>query len=252
MTVPRRAARPCGRVPTGTSARLAIALLAAALPVAVPTPVSGQPAPAAAPNRDIAGDVASAARRFGLPEPWIWAVIRAESAGRIDAVSPAGARGLMQLMPATWTERRALYGLGPDPFAARDNILAGTGYLRELYERYGAPGFLAAYNAGPARYEAWRDTGRPLPAETTAYVARIVALLDGRRDGEIAGQIGAPRVQPPLPPSWRAARLFVARADADATSLAPVSASPATSPRTTQTTAQPGGLFVPIALHATP
>jgi hypothetical protein len=82
--------------------------------------------------------------------------MRTESAGRIGAVSSAGAMGLMQLMPGTWARQRTRFGLGPDPFDPRDNIMAGTSYLREMYDSYGASGFLAAYNAGPGRYEDWR------------------------------------------------------------------------------------------------
>lgn len=143
-----------------------------------------------------------AAQRFGMPEGWIHAVIRAESAGRVRAVSRTGAMGLMQLMPGTWARQRARLGLGPDPFDPRDNILAGTSYLREMYDRYGAQGFLAAYNAGPRRYEQWRDRGRPLPAETRLYVARLVAVLQPAglkpvSDGRWAGGTGAVLSQPP-------------------------------------------------------
>src|SRR3546814_9197460 len=73
--------------------------------------------------------------------------MRAESAGDVRAVSHAGAMGLMQIMPATWTYLRGRYGLGDDPYHVRDNIIAGTAYLRELHDRFGSPGFLAAYNA---------------------------------------------------------------------------------------------------------
>ena len=59
---------------------------------------------------DIASHVAEASQRFGLPEDWIYAVMRTESAGRVGAVSPAGAMGLMQLMPATWARQRARPG----------------------------------------------------------------------------------------------------------------------------------------------
>ena len=117
---------------------------------------------------DIASHVAEASQRFGLPEQWIYTVMRTESAGRVGAVSSAGAMGLMQLMPGTWARQRTRFGLGADPFDPRDNIMAGTSYLREMYDSYGAPGFLAAYNAGPGRYEGWRDRGHPLPAETRA------------------------------------------------------------------------------------
>ncbi|MHC2191232.1 soluble lytic murein transglycosylase-like protein [Bradyrhizobium diazoefficiens] len=107
--------------------------------------------------------------------------MRVESNGDRRAVSPKGALGLMQLMPKTWADMRARYGLGRDPFDPRDNILAGAAFLRELHDRYGSPGFLAAYNAGPGRYEEFRDRHRPLPAETTAYVAAIVPFC--RRGG---------------------------------------------------------------------
>jgi hypothetical protein len=127
----------------------------------------------------IADHVREAAQRFGMPDAWIFAVIRIESAGRVRAVSSAGAMGLMQLMPGTWARQRARLMLGSDPFDPRDNILAGTAYLREMYDRYGPAGFLAAYNAGPGRYEEWRDKGRPLPLETRRYVASIAALLRG-------------------------------------------------------------------------
>ena len=77
--------------------------------------------------------------------------MRAESFGDVRAMSPKGAMGLMQIMPETWAALRSRYGLGADPYDAHDNIMAGAAYLRELHDRYGTPGFLAAYNAGPAR-----------------------------------------------------------------------------------------------------
>jgi len=60
---------------------------------------------------------------------------------------------------------------GPRSFDPRDNILAGAAYLREMHDRYGSPGFLAAYNAGPKRYEEYLTTARELPVETQVYVA---------------------------------------------------------------------------------
>lgn len=125
--------------------------------------------------RDHAGE---AAARFGLPEAWVLAVIAAESGGRTHLggqpiTSHAGAMGLMQLMPATWAALRAQYGLGSDPHDPRENIIAGTAYLRAMYDRFGYPGLFAAYNAGPGRYGEYLDHGRPLPRETRAYVARL-------------------------------------------------------------------------------
>ena len=91
--------------------------------------------------------------------------------------------GLMQIMPKTWTELRVRYGLGSDPYDPRDNILAGAAYIRELHDRYGAPGFLAAYNAGPRRYENHLATGRPLPDETQAYLATLAPTIGGEQIG---------------------------------------------------------------------
>jgi hypothetical protein len=120
--------------------------------------------------------IAEAAQRFGRPEIWIRAVMQAESRGVADAISPAGAMGLMQIMPDTYAELRARYGLGADPFDPHDNIMAGTAYMSELIELFGAPNFLAAYNAGPARLDDHLRGGRPLPAETVRYLAQIGEL----------------------------------------------------------------------------
>jgi len=95
--------------------------------------------------------VREAAQRFGVPASWIGAVMVIESGGDVLALSSAGAMGLMQVMPATWADLRIRYDLGDNPYDPRDNILAGAAYLRELHERYGSPGFLAAYDAGPGR-----------------------------------------------------------------------------------------------------
>jgi membrane-bound lytic murein transglycosylase B len=117
-----------------------------------------------------------ASRRFHIPPQWIGAVMRAESQGDTCAVSRKGAIGLMQIMPATYEELRLKRALGPDPFDPRDNILAGAAYLSEMFERYGEDGFLAAYNAGPQRYEQYLH-GRPLPIETINYVAGLASKL---------------------------------------------------------------------------
>lgn len=122
--------------------------------------------------------VGEAAARFGLPEAWVLRVIAAESGGRTHLggkpiTSHAGAMGLMQVMPATWAALRARYRLGTDPHDPRDNIVAGTAYLRDMYDRFGYPGLFAAYNAGPGRYGDYLSRGRPLPRETRDYVAKI-------------------------------------------------------------------------------
>ena len=93
-------------------------------------------------------------------------------------------------MPGTWTDLRSRYRLGADPYDARDNILAGAAYLRQLRDRYGAPGFLAAYNAGPGRYEQHLATGRPLPQETQAYVAMLAPMIESEPADVPIGVIG--------------------------------------------------------------
>jgi len=123
--------------------------------------------------------IREAAARYGVPEQWVRAVIRQESGGEEQAVSFAGAMGLMQLMPATYGDLRSRYGLGEDPFEPHNNILAGTAYIRELYDRYGAPGFLAAYNAGPGRLDRYLSGTAGLPNETVNYVAAITPNLGG-------------------------------------------------------------------------
>ena len=126
------------------------------------------------------------AARFGIPEEWVLRVIAAESGGRTELggkpiTSHAGAMGLMQVMPATWASLRARYRLGPDPHDPRDNIVAGTAYLRAMYDRFGYPGLFAAYNAGPGRYGEHLARGRPLPRETRDYVAKVTGLLPAPR-----------------------------------------------------------------------
>lgn len=131
-------------------------------------------------------EIASASQRFGIPESWIRRVIQVESGGAtmrhgVPIVSRAGAMGLMQLMPATWREMRDSLRLGPDPHDPADNILAGTAYLRLMYDRFGYPGMFAAYNAGPGRYAAFLGRERALPAETRAYVDATAGVRPQRR-----------------------------------------------------------------------
>jgi hypothetical protein len=134
-------------------------------------------------TRPFAVFVTEAAQRFSIPESWIRAVMHVESFGDARAVSPKGAIGLMQVMPKTYAELRVRHRLGVDPCDPRNNILAGAAYLREMLDRYGAPGFLAAYNAGPARYDERLIKGRPLPGETQDYVAKLAPMI-GVQQGE--------------------------------------------------------------------
>ena len=119
-----------------------------------------------------------ASEKYDVPERWIREVMRVESGGRtemngIPITSGAGAMGLMQVMPATYDELRGRYPLGDDPYDPHNSILAGTAYIRELYDLYGNPGFLAAYNGGPGRLDDYLTRNRPLPEETRRYVAKI-------------------------------------------------------------------------------
>jgi transglycosylase-like protein with SLT domain len=112
-------------------------------------------------------NVASAA--YHLDPDLVNSVIHAESGFNAHAVSPKGARGLMQLMPGTASQ----LGVN-DSFDPQANVTGGSRYLRELLERYDFDlvKALAAYNAGPERVEQYR--GVPPFRETRAYVARIV------------------------------------------------------------------------------
>lgn len=224
------------------------------------SPLAAAPA-AAATAHPFTGHVAEAAQRFGIPEAWIWAVMRAESNGDPAAISRAGAMGLMQIMPGTWGQLTARYGLGNNPWDVRANIHAGAAYLREMVDRYrDLPTALAAYNAGPGRVDDWRRRGRPLPAETIGYVAKLAPNLG-------TSGIASPAVVPAVPrapatPSWRAAALFVLRGDGasdgnetaadpapvaqrDSISSAPVSPPSGLPPRPTSSGSH--GLFVPLS-----
>ena len=175
-------------------------------------------APSPAANPRVAGWqplIDGAARRFAIPSDWIARVMAAESGGslRIGGLpirSRVGAMGLMQLMPDTWSDMRAAYGLGADPDNPADNITAGTAYLRQLYDRFGYPGLFAAYNAGPARYADYLAGRTGLPIETSAYLAKI------------SGQVMPIAVRPSAP-----ATIFVLRHDRDRTNPLADSAQPA-------------------------
>ena len=189
------------------------------------------------PTLDVAPFVHEASQKTGVPEPVIWAVLGAESAGNLRATSPKGALGLMQLMPKTWSMLRGDLGLGSDIFDPHDNIIAGTYYLRYLYDRYGWDGIFAAYNAGPGRYESHRDLAQSLPAETQAYIVRISEKLGGKR------YEFAPRATVAKAVLWTETTLFIADTDDGSTSApgfvstsTPFVPLPVTDSQTTQST----------------
>ena len=175
-------------------------------------PIASKPSEGVMMAADIAVFVEEAARRFAIPPLWIRAVMQAESGGDAHALSAQGAMGLMQIMPGTWAELRLRYGLGADPYDPHDNVIAGAAYLREMRDRYGEPGFLAAYNAGPDRYEEHVATGRPLPAQTVSYMAVVASLIDAG-----VGVAASPA------PFWASSSLFVVRGIGGSAPLRPSS-----------------------------
>jgi hypothetical protein len=128
------------------------------------------PAPTAIPEqyRDL---VTQTAAKHGVDARVVSALIQVESAYRSRAVSPKGARGLMQLMPATGRKYGAL-----DLFDPKVNLDAGVQHLKRLLARYDLPIALAAYNAGEAAVD--RFGGIPPFRETQDYVTRILRLLN--------------------------------------------------------------------------
>ena len=120
-----------------------------------------------------------AATRFGIPDQWIREVMRMESGGNPRALSHAGAMGLMQVIPGTYARMRWQHGLGADPWDPHNNILAGAAYIREMYDLYGYPAFLAAYNAGPGRVDGFLNSRSVLPAETVNYLSVLAPRLQG-------------------------------------------------------------------------
>lgn len=116
---------------------------------------------------------AEAAKRYKVPLNLLKAMGKAESGFNADAVSPAGAQGVMQLMPST---ARAL-GV-EDPFDARDNIMGGAKYISQKLRQYNGDVdlALAAYNAGSGNVA--RYGGVPPFAETRNYIARIKGYMN--------------------------------------------------------------------------
>jgi soluble lytic murein transglycosylase-like protein len=119
--------------------------------------------------------LSNAGQEHNLDVDLLASVVKAESGGNVHAVSHAGARGLMQLMPAT----AATLGV-QDSFAPDQNVRGGSAYLDALLTRYhdNLALALAAYNAGPAAVDKYH--GIPPYAETRAYVARVIHEFNRR------------------------------------------------------------------------
>lgn len=152
------------------------------LPDPIVAPAQPATTPAAEPS---AADLNQLLERSGaahrIDSDLLLAVVHAESGGHVRAVSRAGARGLMQLMPAT----AAALGV-KDSFAPEQNVEGGTRYLDTLLTRYGdnIALALAAYNAGPGAVD--RYHGVPPFRETRAYVARIIGEFNRRKTALLA------------------------------------------------------------------
>jgi len=122
-------------------------------------------------RRRIRWAIRDAASRYRIDRELIWSVIRHESNFQVNAVSHRGARGLMQLMPATAEELGVRCAFDP-----RENILGGTRYLRRMYDRFGNwPAALAAYNAGPERVASGR-----IPYESRRYARQVLQTWQRR------------------------------------------------------------------------
>lgn len=222
-------------------------VLAAGLLIACPAAAQDlQPErPNAAIN--IADHVRDASLRFGIPEQWIWAVMRVESAGRVDATSHAGAMGLMQVMPGTWASLTARHGLGGNAYDPRANIMAGAAYLRDMHDRYGSPGFLAAYNAGPGRYEQYLRGARGLPTETQNYVAKLAPMIGDTAKNlvTVSTTVAGLATQPPRP-SWTQGSLFAVRSPSADDTDSVVQSTTQSSSRVASPTPL-NGLFAPVS-----
>jgi D-alanyl-D-alanine carboxypeptidase len=243
-----------GTVPRGVAIGLTLGLVASLLSACSSSPSDrsgsgSSPATSGSYAGGLSGDpwashIAEASQRFDVPEQWIRAVMKVESGGRTQMngkpiVSRAGAMGLMQVMPSTYEELRVRHGLGSDPFEPHDNILAGTAYLREMYEKFGSPGFLAAYNAGPGRYGEYLTGDRGLPNETRNYVAMISPQLNGAEPSRrVADTMSAAIPVPNIPDRTVVAATIApprtrAVVTASAAPIAPVPAAPLPAARTT-------------------
>ena len=157
------------------------------------TPVSGTAegwlrVPATVVSNGLTDIIRAAAERHNVPHELVSAVIRVESGFNARAVSPKGARGLMQLMPQT----ASILGVR-DSFDPKDNIDGGVRHLRGLLDQYGnnIPLVLAAYNAGEGAVN--RHGGIPPYAETQAYVERIMSLIGGAQLAAATGGVSTYR-----------------------------------------------------------
>ncbi len=145
-------------------------------PAIVPQPVATAPASASPTKEEMHQMLAKAGTAHNIDEDLLASVVRAESGGQVRAVSRTGAKGLMQLMPATANAMGV-----DDAFQAQQNIAGGTAYLDGLLIRYhdNVVLALAAYNAGPGAVDKYH--GIPPYRETREYVARVIREFNRRK-----------------------------------------------------------------------
>lgn len=179
-----------GRVALALTARSLAEAVAAASPPAEER--GGTPAKFAA-SEQLCRQIEETARRAHLPPAFLARLLWQESSFRADVVSPAGALGIAQFMPATAEER----GLA-DPFDPARAIEASAELLGDLTRRFGNLGLAAAaYNGGPARVSDWLRGQGSLATETQNYVARVTgrpveAWSAGAPDGDFLSRLPAP------------------------------------------------------------
>jgi len=142
-------------------------------------------------NAIIGEHIREIAQRYGVSEVLVAAIIAVESEYNPRAVSRKGARGLMQLMPATASSLSV-----DDPFDPRENIEAGVRHLRRLLIRFdnNLPLVLAAYNAGEQAVLRYR--GVPPYRETRQYISRVLRRVERAQPGSVPVRPGPTRVTP--------------------------------------------------------
>ena len=177
----------------------------AAAPEASPQPSAASLEPFSESERErilaVQSIVAEAASEHGLDVDLINAVIWVESRFDPDAKSPAGARGLMQLMPATAAALAKQMGeRSPHAYDPEFNVRAGALYLAEMIEKFGEERYaVAAYHAGPGNVKRWLEAGQAFPDYSETYVAKVMdarSRFEGGAEHEAAAAVLASKPEP--------------------------------------------------------
>jgi soluble lytic murein transglycosylase-like protein len=169
---------------TGFAARLAAVSTAGATGATAGAAANATPGSAPGANTPYAAEIDAAAAKYDIDPALLRGLIRQESNFNPNAGSPAGARGLTQLMPGTAA------ALGVDPSIPAQAIEGGAKYLRQQLDKFGKPELaLAAYNAGPGAVQ--RYGGIPPYAETQNYVRKVMAYAAEYRQAAPAAPVAA-------------------------------------------------------------